>query len=84
SSEIAPVYEGRNVVGVRIQHLNKNHPWAVVGLQSDDILWGLNAHRIAAPEDISWTFKELKTAAQLDFDIQREGHRRSLTVRVSP
>lgn len=74
--------QGDEVLGARVTHGGEKNPFALVGIQSGDIIRTFNSRPLKGPDDLMWAKGELANARSFHFDILRAGAPTTLDVEI--
>jgi type II secretion system protein C len=68
-----PVLKGGDIIGMRVNMRDQNHPLARLGVQNGDVVKSLNGTPINGPEALSSIYRVLRNTSNLSFEVERGG-----------
>ncbi len=74
--------QGEEVLGARVSYVDRDNPFALVGIQTGDVIKAFNNRPLKAPDDLLWAKSELANARTFHFDILRAGAPTTLDVEI--
>ena len=83
-SAIGPCKRNEQVVGMQINYITPESPYAKLGIQSGDAIMALNGRPVLTPGDMKWCQQEIVTASRLDFQLDRGGQSLPHQIQVQP
>lgn len=74
--------KGDEVLGARVSYSGQENPFALVGIQTGDVISTFNQRPLKTPDDLMWARQELANARLFHFDILRNGSPTTLDVEI--
>lgn len=79
---IRPYFENGQPSGILLSGIRNNSIFEDMGLQSGDIVKGVNGREIRSVEDALNFYENLKSSSEVELEIQRDGARRTIYYRI--
>lgn len=80
---LKPIRRGEEVVGVQVNYNNPNNPFAMLGVNTGDIITSFNGKPLTGAQDLTWAYQELRNATTLNLQLERNGQPVPLSVHLS-
>jgi general secretion pathway protein C len=79
---IRPYFENGQPSGIMLSGIQKNSIFSEMGLESGDIVKGVNGRQIKSVEDAMGFYENLKSSSQVELEIQRNGNRQTVSYQI--
>ena len=83
-SAVGPYKRNEQVVGMQVNYITPESPYAKLGIKSGDAIVALNGRAVLTPGDMKWCQQEIVTASRLDFQLEHDGQTLPHQVQVQP
>ena len=84
STAMSPCKRNEQVVGIQINYITPESPYAKLGIKSGDAITALNGRPVLTAEDMKWCQQEIVTASDLHFQLDRDGQSLPHQIQVQP
>jgi type II secretion system protein C len=75
-----PVLNGGEIIGMRMNIRNTNHPLARLGIKDGDVVKSLNGTPLNGPEALSSIYRVLRNTSSLSFEVDRGGQSEKIEI----
>ncbi len=79
---IRPYFENGQPSGIMLSGIQKSSIFSEMGLESGDIVKGVNGRQIRSVEDAMSFYENLKSSSEVELEIQREGSRQTVFYQI--
>lgn len=82
-AKVRPYFKDGKPSGLLLTHIRKNSFFTELGLQSGDIVKGVNGKEIESVDDALEFYNRLKSSSSVDLEIERRGEKKSISYDIN-